>query len=250
LKELNTYVNVSNYEGDINEEFLEQFDVVVFTEFFHKEALIKFNNFCRNRDKPIGFIWAGSLGLYGYTFVDFGPNFTVIDPNGEDPRTAIVSSITNESRAQVTTHEDKRHGFLDDDYVKFKEVEGMDEINSGQPCKIKVLSPIAFLIECDTTNFSKYVRNGLVEQVKMPTKVQFKSLESSLQAPLDKAFPPLENPDLDKWGRSDVLHIAFNGFLDFVTKNQRLPNLNDEGDASAVLELAEAFHKTPMDIEG
>mmetsp|Transcript_12121 Transcript_12121/g.10438 ORF Transcript_12121/g.10438 Transcript_12121/m.10438 type:complete len:123 (+) Transcript_12121:449-817(+) len=120
-----------------------------------KERLIKFNNFCRNRERAIGFIWTGLLGLYGYTFIDFGPNFVVIDPNGEDPRTAIISAITNENNPTVTTHEDKRHGFLDDDHVKFREVEGMSEIN-GQTFKIKVLSPYAFKLEGDTTNFGKY----------------------------------------------------------------------------------------------
>lgn len=44
--------------------------------------------------KNIGFIVAGNLGLYGYTFVDFGDKFTVFDKNGEANRSTIVTSIT------------------------------------------------------------------------------------------------------------------------------------------------------------
>lgn len=38
-------------------------------------------------------------------------------------------NITNDKDGVVTCHEDKRHGFMCEDYVTFKEVEGMSEIN-------------------------------------------------------------------------------------------------------------------------
>lgn len=75
---------------------------------------------------------AGCLGLYGYTFVDFGPSFKVYDSNGEEPKSAIVSNITKGNPGLVTVHEDKRHPFNDGDYVRFKEVEGMTEVNNKE----------------------------------------------------------------------------------------------------------------------
>jgi hypothetical protein len=33
--------------------------------------------------KNLGFLLAGNLGLYGYTFVDFGDNHRIFDATGE-----------------------------------------------------------------------------------------------------------------------------------------------------------------------
>ena len=152
-------------------------------------------------------------------------------------------------QGQVTTHEEKRHGFVDGDHVKFKEVEGMTEVN-GQQFEIKVLSPFAFQIKADTTNFGKYIRNGLAEQVKVPQFVNFRGLQESLQAPTGGEIPPFENPDLDKWGRPEHLHIAMNALLDYVEAQGRLPRLNNEEDAIEVLRLYKAQNDSTLDIEG
>ena len=47
--------------------------MVVITDFYEKEKLIEWNNFCRSRG--IGFVYTGTLGLYGYGFVDYGDKF-------------------------------------------------------------------------------------------------------------------------------------------------------------------------------
>jgi len=54
--------------------------VVVFTNFFNRDALVKYNEFCHENN--IGFIYAGELGLYGFTFVDFGNDHKVFDQTG------------------------------------------------------------------------------------------------------------------------------------------------------------------------
>jgi ubiquitin-activating enzyme E1 len=124
LKQLNPYVNVSLHTGEITTDLLANFDVVVLTDFYNRSKLIEFNNFCHLRNKPIGFIAGGELGLYGYTFVDFGPAHLVFDRTGEENKSAIIVSITNAEVGIVTCHEDKRHGFVDGDYVTFREVQG------------------------------------------------------------------------------------------------------------------------------
>lgn len=241
LRDLNPYVNVSIHEGEITNDYLTNFDVVVFTDSYDIDALIKYNNFCRNRDKPIGFIYTGLLGLYGFTFVDFGPKFACLDATGEDPKSAIISNITNEATGVVTTHEDKRHGFEDGDTIVFKEVKGMTEIN-GQRFVIKVTSPFQFTVG-DTSGFGKYLQDGIAEQVKVPIYINFKSLEESLAEPLEKSFPPFENPDLDKWGRSELLHVGLRALLDFHKKHNRLPKLHDETDAAELAEHAAEVNK-------
>ena len=75
-------------------------------------------------------IVAGCLGLYGYTFLDFGPTFRIFDANGEEPKSVIIANITQGNPGIVTVHEDKRHPFNDEDSITFKEIEGMTEINN------------------------------------------------------------------------------------------------------------------------
>jgi hypothetical protein len=69
-----------------------------------------------------------NLGLASATFVDFGEDFQCRDTDGENDRTAIVSSIVadeKDGRAVVSTHEGSRHGFQDGDHVQFREVSGV-----------------------------------------------------------------------------------------------------------------------------
>lgn len=95
LSELNSYVQVKVHKGEITNELLAQFDVVVFTDCYDIEKLTAFNNFCRS--KGIGFIYSGNLGLFGFAFVDFGAKFKCFDPTGEEPRNAIVVGVTQEA---------------------------------------------------------------------------------------------------------------------------------------------------------
>lgn len=99
LKELNEYVDVKLYNGEVNTQFLSNFDVVCFTDCYDRDYLVKVNQFCRtkgNREKPIGFIWTGCLGLYGWTFVDFGDEHVVFDKDGEECLSTIITSISQD----------------------------------------------------------------------------------------------------------------------------------------------------------
>ena len=72
------------------------------------DKLVELNTFCHNN--KIGFIYAGSMGLYTYCFVDYGEKFTIRDPDGEECSTALITHIGNENPALITCPEDKRHG--------------------------------------------------------------------------------------------------------------------------------------------
>jgi hypothetical protein len=59
----------------------------------------------------------------------------------------------------VDDNEKKRLSYEDGDYVKFKEVLGMSEINESlPPVKIQVLTPYSFKMNLDTRSFSPYLR--------------------------------------------------------------------------------------------
>lgn len=67
---------------------------MVFTDCYNIAMLIEINQFCRSNH--IGFIYAGILGLYGFTFVDFGDKFYSFDVNGEEPRNSLIFTISRE----------------------------------------------------------------------------------------------------------------------------------------------------------
>ena len=57
LQELNSYVKVAVSKDSIGQEFLKNFDVVVFTENYDQKFLEDVDAFCRSQN--IGFIYAG-----------------------------------------------------------------------------------------------------------------------------------------------------------------------------------------------
>jgi ubiquitin-activating enzyme E1 len=149
------------------------FECVVITDHYDSPYLVALNKACRANN--VGFIYSGNLGLYGFGFVDFGDKQVVHDTNGEANRSAVIVGITHDAEGLVYSHEDKRHGFEDGDYVTFKEVKGMSQVN-GKQFKITFKSPHCFAIG-DTTGFSPYESNGIAEQVKVPVLMEFKGLE-------------------------------------------------------------------------
>jgi ubiquitin-activating enzyme E1 len=73
---------------------------------------MEINEICRNRPKkPIGFIYAGILGLISFCFVDFGDHFKVLDKDGEDVYPFLISNISNTDPGVVTLIKDKSHNF-------------------------------------------------------------------------------------------------------------------------------------------
>lgn len=70
----------------------------------------------------------------------------------------MIVGISRDAEGLVYSHEDKRHGFEDEDYIRFKEVKGLDGIN-GPIFKIKFKSPFSFAIG-DTTEFPNNYEGG------------------------------------------------------------------------------------------
>lgn len=173
LAELNPYVKVDILTHPITADMLSGYSVIVITDLPLVEQLgiseiARENNTC--------LIIATTRGLFGQIFCDFGDNFTVVDTNGENPISVLISGITREKAGVVACIEDHRHGLEDGDVVRFSEVKGMTEIN-GKEFKVKVTGPCQFSIG-DTTGFSDYLTGGLVTQVKQPKTINFVSFLS------------------------------------------------------------------------
>lgn len=236
--ELNLYVPIS-VASDLSESTLLKYKCVVTTN-LSLEDQVKINEITHKND--IGFIAADTRGLFGQLFVDLGEAFPVIDQNGEEPLTGIVSDI--ESDGSVTMLDDNRHGLQDGDYVKFAEVEGMPKLNDGSPHKVEVLGPYAFKIKIDPS-YGSYVKGGLYTQVKMPTKLQFKSLKDQL------ADPEYVFSDFAKFDRPPQLHLGFQALHAFQTRHQgKLPRPYHEEDSNEFLRYVEELNAQNPSILG
>ncbi|XP_075691127.1 ubiquitin-like modifier-activating enzyme 1 isoform X1 [Rhinoderma darwinii] len=227
LAELNTYVPVCASSSSLTEEFLVNFQLVILSDLALDEQL-RVGDFCHGHN--IKFIVANTRGLFGQLFCDFGDEMVVLDPNGEQPLSAMISMITKDHPGVVTCLDEARHGFESGDYVTFTELQGMTELNNSDPVEIKVLGPYTFSI-CDTTKFSDYIRGGIVSQVKMPKKISFKPLKESLQD------PEFIITDFAKFDHPSQLHLGFQGLHAFQKKNGRLPKPRNEADAKELLAI-------------
>ena len=84
------------------------------------------------RENNIKFIYGICMGLAGYIFSDFGDEHIIFDETGKEIKNFLVISITNEEKGLVTIDNIQGTNNLnigDDDIVKFKNVEGMTELN-------------------------------------------------------------------------------------------------------------------------
>lgn len=241
LAELNTYVPINIHEGPLDEAALGNFQVIVLTD-SNVEEQLRINDFTHSKD--IAFINANTNGVFGKIFCDFGNNFVVSDTNGENPISTLIAAVTQEEEGVVTTMDESRHGLEDGDFVTFHEVKGMTELNECEPRKVKVLGPYTFSIG-DTSKFSAYTRGGLVEQVKQPKTVNFKSLRESLDA------PEMLITDFAKFDHPNTLHVGFLALSDYEQQNGRLPAPGSKADGDKFVALCnERNNKSAQKVEG
>ena len=108
-----------------------------------------------------------------YVTVYFKPN---------EMRSYTAAFEANVEDALVTVSDDARHNLETGDYVTFTEIKGLTELNGCEPRRVTVKSPYTFTIG-STMGMNAYERGGLANQVKMPSKHKFKSLQESLVQP-------------------------------------------------------------------
>lgn len=124
--------------------------------------------------------------------------------------------------------------------MTYPQIEGMTELNACVPIKIKVLGPYTFTIG-DTSHFSKYIRGGIVKQVKMPITLEFKPLAEA------KKSPKFMITDHGKVESAEQLHFAFEALDEFVEHIGHLPEPWSEKDSSTFLKMS-TLRKAPIKI--
>ena len=192
LSELNPYTKVSIFKLEQTNDFnayikhfcdkIKDFNVVVFTEMQPMNFPVMIDQFCRENN--IKFIYAVNLGLAGYIFTDFGTEHIIYDDSGEDLGTYLVKSITKDKNGLVVIDNIQGTNNLkigDGDYVKFKDVEGMTELNEeGKDFQIRFEDYKSFFIG-DTSNFGEYKKGGLIYHIKKQKKNNILILEPDQQ---------------------------------------------------------------------
>ncbi|KAI3300289.1 hypothetical protein DTO002I6_1012 [Penicillium roqueforti] len=230
VAELNSYVPVTVHEGQSlvgDLERLKHYQAVVLTQTPLKEQLV-IADFCHKNN--IYLTITDTFGLFGYIFNDFGKNFTVGDPTGEEPAGGIVAAINEEGL--VSALDETRHGLEDGDFVTFTEVKGMDGLNNSDPRKVTVKGPYTFTIG-DVSGLGSYEGGGLFAQVKMPKFIDFQPLEDQLKK------PELLMSDYAKFDRPQQLHIGIQALHKFAeTHDGQLPHPHNDSDAQEVLKIA------------
>ncbi|XP_054337967.1 ubiquitin-like modifier-activating enzyme 7 isoform X7 [Pongo pygmaeus] len=175
LAQLNRAVQVIVHTGDITEDLLLDFQVVVLTAAKLEEQL-KVGTLCHKHG--VCFLAADTRGLVGQLFCDFGEDFTVQDPTEAEPLTAAIQHISQGSPGILTLRKGANtHYFRDGDLVTFSGIEGMAELNDCDPRSIHVREDGSLEIG-DTTTFSRYLRGGAITEVKRPKTVRHVDAET------------------------------------------------------------------------
>lgn len=232
VSELNPYTPVQEHTAtdlltDLSQ--LKQYQVVVLTDTPLKKQ-VAVADYCHNNG--IYVVIADTFGLFGSIFADFGKNFTVGDPTGENPTSGIVAGVDTEG--VVSALDETRHGLEDGDYVTFSEVEGMEGLNDGTPRKITVKGPYTFSIG-DVSGLGTYKRGGLYQQVKMPKILDFEPLSQQLKK------PEMLISDFAKFDRPAQLHVGFQALHTFLEQKDALPRPHNDEDAAEVFKIAQGL---------
>ena len=243
VAELNAYTPVSvlpskSLTADLNQ--LQIYQVIVLTGTTLDDQIV-ISRYCH--DEGIFLVIADIFGLFGSIFTDFGKNFVVTDPTGENVVTGIVADI--DSDGLVSALDETRHGLEDGDFVTFTELQGMEKLNNSEPRKITVKGPFTFSIG-DVSGLGQYQRGGLYTQVKMPKVVNFEPLTSQLKN------PEFVISDFAKFDRPSQLHIGFQALHQFSKSHGGLPRTHNDADASELYKIAQAFAsqgKPPVEID-
>ncbi|PNH04660.1 Ubiquitin-activating enzyme E1 1, partial [Tetrabaena socialis] len=231
LQELNAGVAVHAASGALTLDLLRRHQAVVCTTASAEEA-VRLDALCHGAG--VAFIWAQTHGVFARVFTDFGPNFTVYDVDGEHPHTAIVASVSSSAhRIKVTCVDNEPLRLQEGELVSFSEVEGMDELNTQGPFRIRKREARSFELEADTSGWGEYVRGGIAVQVKEPKTLAFRPLEQALRDPGDLQRVDLANPD-----RPRQLHLAFRALDAFEAEAGRPPRAANAADATRLYDLA------------
>eukprot|EP01095_Lingulamoeba_sp_RSL-Kostka_P005001 TRINITY_DN1630_c0_g1_i1.p1 TRINITY_DN1630_c0_g1~~TRINITY_DN1630_c0_g1_i1.p1 ORF type:complete len:1015 (-),score=391.00 TRINITY_DN1630_c0_g1_i1:45-3089(-) len=228
IKELNNHVNVKLHTGELTEDYLKEFTVVVVTEELFTEQQ-RINDICHRNN--VSFISGNVEGVFGGLFCDFC-DYVTEESNDEPLKTFMIAAITQEEKALVSVTEDQRFSLEDGSTVVLSGMKGMEELQDT-PFKVHVTDHTGFKIDVDTREFQPYVKGGHVNEVRQPVKIQFKPLSECL-----KEQPEVAITDFAKMLTPPQIHLCYLTLDKYVNTHQQKPNSHSEEDEKTFIQLA------------
>jgi ubiquitin-activating enzyme E1 len=238
LKSLNPYVNVTKYKG-IYGENLKKYNLIIITQIMKLEDLYEINKLCRKYN--VKFIYTLNLGLTGFLFNDFGSNHHIYDSNGEKKLKYNIYSIEekeNNYEIFLDIQKDELFGLKEGDFVILKKIKGLEFLNDNNSKKIIKISNSSFEIEKNNNYNGKYISDGIVEEFKVPKKMNFEIFKENFIKPNNNYI----NIDTRKKSSNILLHCAFVGLHIYYSNYNKLPALNDLTQAKEIVELSKQYY--------
>ena len=249
FSELNPYVKVKALEKfEINDCLY--YDVIIITEImFSSDILFLINEKMREKNK--GFIFCANLGLSVFGFSDFGKHFQILDEDGQELSIFYINDISVKENKLIMeidiSNTSKR--LKSQAYIKFRDVEGMIELNKFDYLKVRKIDSKelseTFEIQCDFSGFKKYVKGGIIQEIKIPIDKEYKSLKENYQQPSYNYDDCDKTPEKNK--RYKVMHSFILSIQKFFDEKNCLPKLNDEEDSKIILKNFKNIFKIEKD---
>ena len=237
LKELNSYVNIDIFRENL-EEKIDNFDVIVITEITDTNFLFSINEKCHN--KNVKFIYCLNLGLSCFIFSDFGDNHIITDPSGKEKKIYYIENIDKSGVINIDQRNRDIFNLSTGSYVKFREIEGIKELNDGNPRKIKFISKKEFSLE-EKYPFENYKGGGIVDEVILPQKKKYKKLKNLFYVPYTENEPEIN--DYSKEGRNELLHCALIAIHKYYNEKNNFPEINVKAHAKEVYNYAKIIYE-------
>lgn len=245
LSSLNPYVCVDICQNNDLFNAIKNYNFIIITEIKDYNYLFKINKYCRENN--IGFIYTGIFGLSGFLFNDFGNHHIIYNQNGLDNISYKINYIIKKEKTyeiSINIENGKYFELNDGDYVKFKEIKGLEELNDCEPIKIKIINAKTFSIEKKIETENNYISGGIVEEFKMPKEYKFYSLEEKFLIPYEEEGPILI--DKSKRNENALLHCAIISLFKYFNKYKELPELNNLKQANEIVEIAREFYSNTV----
>ena len=180
LKILNPFTTV-----DIVDDIyvsIPQYNIVVLTELYPKNLIIKIDEICSKQN--IKFLFGVNMGLFGFIFSNFGKNHIVTDKNGKEPKKFIITNITNEEKGVITIGDNNNFDLENESEVVLKNITGIEELND-RAFLITKKDNNSFYIKENTLKYKKYLNGGDVIEIKRKYLMNYLSFNESLSLPLN-----------------------------------------------------------------
>lgn len=232
---------------------LAHFHVVVFCNVEDLALVEHVSSYCHAH--KIKFILSESRGVFGTVFVDMGEHFVVKDIDGEEREAYTVTSVTASEvagKTRVTIAEGARIEFQTGSTVVLRELKGagrgakggIEALNETQ-WTCEVIGSHVVDLPFPRSDYGEYVTGGVIQEVKKPKELSFKSLKDSLLAPGEFAMV-----DWSKMERPPQSHIAWQALRQFRHQHGHFPAPGRADERQAVVDLAKSINEASTGFKG